>query len=267
MLRELGPRRRPRRQRRRASPRGGRALRPDRQDLPRHGARSGRRSAGRWRSTRWSRPRSSSPAYGLRTAGVEVVARARARPAAGLGRRRPAAPGAAQPDRQRAAGAAAGAGRRAGSRSAPTRDGRRSCARGRRTTGPGMPPEVQKRDLRAVLHHQAAGRGHRRRALGLPRHRRRARRPDRGRERAGPGHAAPRSRCRCGAAVPAARPADGGRRPSRPPRPRAGGRRRARRSRELVAEHAAAGRARRSRRSRAGGRRWPASPAAGSTSW
>ena len=40
--------------------------------------------------------------------------------------------------------------------------------------GPGMAAEVASAHLRALLHHQAAGRRHRRRAVGLPRHRRRA---------------------------------------------------------------------------------------------
>ena len=68
-----------------------------------------RRSAGRCDSTRWSRMRSSSPAMGC----APPISRSRASSMptlpADLGRQRPAASGAHQPDRQRAAGAVAGA--------------------------------------------------------------------------------------------------------------------------------------------------------------
>ena len=98
---------------RREDPRRGRALRPDRPHLPRHGARRGRRGASRSRL-------GEVVAGALELAGLRPAQRRRrgarcdlrAEPAAGARRRRPAAPGGDQPDRQRAAGAADGRPRR-----------------------------------------------------------------------------------------------------------------------------------------------------------
>ena len=173
-------------------------------------------------------------AYGLRTRRRDGRGRRRRPACRRSGRRRPAPPGAGQPRRQRAAGAGPGA------RAAPAR----GPGRGPRTAtvvvevednGPGMPPDVRKRAFEPFFTTKPQGVGHRHRPLGLPRHRRRARRPHRGRDRAGPRHAVPRhaagwraGRCRgargdgAGPVAAAARPGAGRRRRARDRR--AGGR-------------------------------------------
>ena len=125
--------------------------------------------------------------YGLRTADVEIVRELEADLPQVLGRQRPAASGAHQPDRQRAAGAAA-VGAAAAPAGAHRATGRRAADRDRRQRSRHRRRGAEA-DLRAVLHHQAARRRHRRRLVGLPRHRRRAPGPDHGRQRARPGHA------------------------------------------------------------------------------
>ena len=193
----------------------------------------GRRSGGPVRLNEVVEDALDLAGYGLRTAGCRDRPRARARPAAGLGRQRPAAPGAHQPDRQRAAGAAADAAppRRLRVR-AEARDGElRSRSR---TTAPACRRGAEAH-LRAVLHHQAARRRHGRRPVGLPGHRRRARGPDHGRSEPGRG-------TRFVVTLPLRRdvPGDGragaGRQP-RPPAAACWSSTTSRRSRELVAEH------------------------------
>ena len=106
--------------------------------------------------------------------------------------------------------------------------------------------------VRAVLHHEAAGRRHRGRALGLPRHRRGARRPDRGRHRAGQGRALPRPPAARGGA------GRGGRAAAAAGQRRGPGARRRRRAGDRRAARGAADRRgadRRHRRQRAGGAR------------
>ena len=234
---------------RRAGPRGGRALRPDRQDLPRDGAPEAP-AAGAGGPARRGRERPGADRLRAADGRRDGRGRRRARPSAGLGRRRPAPPGAGQPRRQRAAGP--GPERAA----APARDPRRGPGRHGRGRGRGQRARHaagrQEARLRAVLHHQAAGCGHRHRALGLPRHRRRARRPHRGRERAGPRHPVPGhaagggGRCR-GAGGDGAGPRRGRRGPG------AGGGRRAR-DRGACGRDAGAGRLRgRGRHRRPGG--------------
>ena len=63
-------------------------------------------------------------------------------------------------------------------------------------TGIGHSPGGPDQDLRAVLHHQAAGAGHRARTLHLLRDRRGPPRPDRGGQRTRPGRAPSGSSCR-----------------------------------------------------------------------
>ena len=111
--------------------------------------------------------------------------------AAGARRHRPAAPGGRQPHRERPARADRPP-LAAAPRGARLDRGRRGGARGRRQR-PGHGAGGREARLRAVLHHQAAGRRHRGRALGLPRHRRGARRADRARHRPRPGRPLPRA--------------------------------------------------------------------------
>ena len=131
------------------------------------------------------------------------------RAAAGARRPEPDAAGAHQPRGERHPG---DAGRRRGCASRgrqPTHAAARRTGRPTRATtsacsvedeGTGIAPERSGAHLRAVLHHQGGRRGDRARPLGRVRHRPRARRLDRGRERGSAGAAASRSSCRRAAA-------------------------------------------------------------------
>ena len=123
--------------------------------------------------------------YSLRTAGVEVRPRSRHRPAAGLGRCRPDQPGPDQPRRQRRAGDGRVAGAASPDHRNHVRCRRRDHPAHRHGHRPGHPRRDPLAHLRAVLHHQAGRPRHRRRPLGVSRHRRRAWRHHHGRGRAG----------------------------------------------------------------------------------
>ena len=119
----------------------------------------GRDASAAWSTSTTSSPRRwSSPNIRLRTAGIARPRQFRQRPAAGRGRPRPAPPGAGQSDRQRPAGDGERRGVREGAdhphlgqpgRRGPRRRHRHRPGRARRAAGP---------HLRALLHHQAAGR-------------------------------------------------------------------------------------------------------------
>ncbi len=114
--------------------------------------------------------------YAVRTSSIDVIARSRRRHPADPCRRRPAAPGAAQPHHQRAAVAA-------GTERATPNPGdeplRRESRRRARDSGRQWPWHTGGRPragVRALLHDQADRRRARRRPGGEPRHRRSARR-------------------------------------------------------------------------------------------
>ena len=65
-----------------------------------------------------------------------------------------------------------------------------------RDTGPGIPPETLRAPLHPLLHHQAAGRGHRAGPVHLPAHRHRAGRRDHGGVAGGHRHRLSRRSCR-----------------------------------------------------------------------
>ena len=189
------------RQRAAEGPRRRRALRADRQDVPRHGARAPAavRAGAAGRGGRWTR--SSSPA----TACAPPTSRSCASLTADL----PPVWGDSDQLHQVLTNLIVNAQQALLAGPAPRRLVVRGCgASGRQAVievednGPGMAPEVAQARLRALLHHQAAGCRHRRRPLGLPGHRHRARRPDR-RATARPGQGTRfRSSCRCPQPMP-----------------------------------------------------------------
>ena len=137
----------------------------------------------RWTSTPSSRTRSSCSSTTTGSSASRCTGTSHG-PAAGPRQRRAADPGVHGADAQRA--------RRDGGRRDPHRAHRLGGPRGTEVlvavpdTGVRHPARRPPEDLRAVLHHQAAGARHRARPLHLLRHRRRPPRPHRGGQHAGP---------------------------------------------------------------------------------